>query len=219
MPFNRSIRLALLALCSTLLLVPAAQANGEKAEPKRILILGDSLTAGYGIDPFDAYPARLQEIIDQKDLPYRIIASGLSGETSAGGLRRVDWVLRQPIDMLILALGANDGLRGIDLADTKQNLQAIIDKARARSPGARIVIAGMEIPPNMGPEYTQRFRQIFPQLAEENDAHLIPFLLADVGGRPELNLPDGIHPNAQGHAIVAQNVWDAIRPLLEPDAP
>lgn len=216
MPSIRSIRLALIALCSTLLLA-AAQANGEKAEAKRILILGDSLTAGYGIDPSDAYPARLQKIIDQKDLPYRIIASGLSGETSAGGLRRVDWVLRQPIDMLILALGANDGLRGIDLADTKRNLQAIIDKVRAKSPGARIVIAGMQIPPNMGPDYTKRFRQIFPQLAEENDAHLIPFLLADVGGRSELNLPDGIHPNAQGHSIVAQNVWNALRPLLEPD--
>jgi len=185
------------------------------AEPeKTLLVLGDSLSAGYGLSADQAYPAHIQKKIDDAGLDFRIINAGVSGDTSAGGLRRIDWLLRRKIDVLILELGANDGLRGIPLESTKANLQGIIDKTLRHSPGAKIVIAGMMAPPNLGPTYTESFRKIFPELASENEAQLIPFLLRDVAGKSELNLEDGIHPNSRGHEIVAETVWEVLEPIL-----
>jgi acyl-CoA thioesterase-1 len=193
----------------------ATERPAEGGAQKTILFFGNSLTAGYGLEPAQAFPALIQERIDSAKMNYRVINAGLSGETSAGGRSRIGWVLRQPVDVFVLELGANDGLRGIPLESTRKNLQAIIDTVRQKSPQARIVIAGMQIPPNMGPAYTTEFRQIFPDLARENKAALIPFLLEGVGGVPALNQPDGIHPTEQGHRIVTQNVWQVLLPVLQ----
>ena len=179
-----------------------------------VLIFGDSITAGYGLDEEQAFPALLQDKLDQLGWDFNVINGGLSGDTSAGGLRRINWMLREPIDVLVLELGGNDGLRGTSPQVTKQNLQAIIDEVRSQNDDVRIILAGMQIPPNLGQEYTTQFRDVFPSLAEENDADLIPFLLENVGGIPELNLPDGIHPTAEGHQIVAENVWKVLKPVL-----
>ncbi|MFQ5929115.1 MAG: arylesterase [Acidobacteriota bacterium] len=179
-----------------------------------ILILGDSLTAGYGLDPSQAFPALIQQEIDALGWNFKVMNAGLSGDTSADGLRRIDWLLRRKIEFLVLELGANDALRGLPLDETERNLQAIIDKVRKRYPEVKIVIAGMLVPPNLGQQYTERFRSIFPELAKRNKVALIPFLLEGVAGRPELNLPDGIHPTATGHEIIAQTLWKVLRPLL-----
>ena len=203
--------LALIAIYASNLLAIAAPRQSQT-----ILFLGDSLTAGYGIDPDLAYPNLIAEKIDALDLPHAVLPSGLSGETSAGGLRRIDWMLQKPISILVLALGSNDGLRGIDLSDTEKNLQAIIDKTKAKYPDVRIVIAGMLMPPNLGPSYTSQFQAMYPRLAKANDAALIPFLLENVAGQKRLNLPDGIHPNPAGHKLVAENVWKILQPLLQP---
>ncbi len=212
-------RLTTIAIVFLLALIHTPSATfAEEEESKTILFLGDSLTAGYGINPEKAYPNLIANKIRKAGLPYKTIPSGLSGETSAGGLRRVNWVMRQPIDILVLALGSNDGLRGIDLSDTTENLQGIIDLARRKNPQIQIIIAGMQMPPNLGPQYTREFRELFPRLAESNKAELVPFLLEGVGGRPELNLADGIHPNPEGHKIVAENVWKVLEPMLSKDA-
>ena len=186
------------------------------AEPRTIVCFGDSLTAGYGLeDPArEAYPALLQGRIDAARLPWRVVNAGLSGETTSGGLRRVDWILRQPVDIFVLALGANDGLRGIEPAVSAANLQGIIARVRATHPAARIVLAGMLMPPNMGEDYAREFAAMFPALAAKNRVAFIPFLLAGVGGRAELNQPDGMHPTAAGAAVVAENVWAVLHPLL-----
>src|SRR5690606_19143752 len=164
-----------------------------------VLFLGTSLTAGYGVGAEVAYPARIQEKIDSAGLPFRVVNGGISGETSAGGLARLDWMLQQPIDVLVLELGANDGLRGYDIATMRANLDAILTRTRERYPDARFGIAGMEAPPNMGDDYTRRFRDTFRNLARDHDAALIPFLLDGVAAAPELNLEDGIHPTPAGH--------------------
>jgi acyl-CoA thioesterase-1 len=191
-------------------------ATSSAAPVRTIMFFGDSLTAGYGLDdPAQAYPGRIQEKIAAARLPFLVINAGLSGETTAGGLRRLDWVLRQPVDIFVLALGANDGLRGLSPAVARENLQKTIDKVRAKNPAARVVIAGMQMPTSMGADYARAFRELFPALAKKNDAALVPFLLEGVGGRPELNLPDGIHPNPDGQAIMAETVWKTLRPLLE----
>lgn len=184
------------------------------ADPKVILFFGDSLTAGYGLSPEQAFPALVEKKCNANGTPCKAINAGLSGETSAGGLSRIDWVLRQPVDVFVLELGANDGLRGLPLDQTVKNLQAIIDKVKAKYPSVKIVIAGMMVPPNLGPEYTTNFRKIFPELAKKNNATLIPFLLQDVAGYEKLNLGDGIHPNPEGHRIVANNVYQVLSPLL-----
>jgi acyl-CoA thioesterase-1 len=182
---------------------------------KTILFYGDSLTAGYGLSSTDeAFPALIEKKLKQQGKPSKVINAGLSGETSAGGLSRLEWVLRQPIDVFVLELGANDGLRGLPLEQTQKNLQSIIDKVKAKYPKAKIVIAGMMVPPNLGPDYTSKFKKIFPELAKKNNATLIPFLLQDVGGDDKLNQTDGIHPNAEGHKVVANNVYKIILPLL-----
>jgi acyl-CoA thioesterase-1 len=182
--------------------------------PKVILFYGDSLTAGYGLSTEEAFPALVGQKLNEKGKACKVINAGLSGETSAGGLSRLDWVLRQPIDIFVLELGPNDGLRGLPLEQTRKNLQAIIDKVKAKYPKTKIVIAGMLVPPNMGADYTTQFKKIFPDLAKKNNAALIPFLLQGVAGDEKLNLGDGIHPNPEGHKIVAQNVFKVIEPLL-----
>jgi len=184
------------------------------ADPKVILFFGDSLTAGYGLSPAEAFPALIEQRCSQNGTPCKVINAGLSGETSAGGLSRIDWVLRQPIDIFVLELGANDGLRGLPLEQTRKNLQAIIDKVKAKYPKAKIVIAGMMVPPNLGPDYAAAFQKIFPELAKKNNATLIPFLLQDVAGHANLNLSDGIHPNKEGHKVVANNVYQVLSPML-----
>ncbi len=186
-----------------------------ESSEKVILFFGDSLTAGYGLELEEAFPALIQNRLDSLGLNYTVINSGLSGETTSGGRNRLDWVLNQKVDVFVLELGANDGLRGIPLAETRNNLQAMIDLVRKKNADTHIVLAGMQIPPNMGPEYTTEFRKIFPELAEENQIALIPFLLEGVAGIPELNLEDGIHPTPEGHKIVRENVWAVLHTIIE----
>ncbi len=197
-------------------LVFCGAAVAEEADSTRtVLFYGDSLTAGYGIDREQAFPALIQARIDSLGWDFEVFNAGLSGETSAGGLRRIDWILRQKVDVFALELGANDGLRGIDLKDTRSNLQGIVDRVKAKYPDVVLVVVGMQMPPNLGPEYTAEFKGLYSSLAEQNGAALIPFLLAGVGDRPELNLPDGNHPTVAGHKVVAENVWAVLGPLLE----
>jgi acyl-CoA thioesterase I len=181
---------------------------------KSILFFGDSLTAGYGLSTEEAFPALVEKKINEKEKRCTVINAGLSGETSAGGLARIDWVLRQPVDIFVLELGANDGLRGLPLQQTEKNLQAIIDKVKAKYPSVKIVLAGMMVPPNMGSDYSNKFQTIYPRLAQKNKAVLIPFLLEGVGGKEKLNLPDGIHPTPEGHSIVAATVFNKLKTLL-----
>ncbi|MFN3561008.1 MAG: arylesterase [Chloroherpetonaceae bacterium] len=183
-------------------------------DEKVILFLGDSLSAGFGLDIAQAFPSLIQEKIQQEKLPFKVVNAGLSGETTAGGLRRIDWLLKQKVDVLVIELGGNDGLRGIAPSETEKNLQGIIDKMREKNPNAEIVLAGMQAPPNMGKDYTEKFRAIFPALAKKNNLAFIPFLLEGVAGNPRLNLPDGIHPTAEGHQLVAQTVWETLKPVL-----
>lgn len=186
------------------------------AKNKVIIFFGDSLTAGYQLDPQEAFPARIQEKIDSLQWGYTVINAGLSGETSSGGRNRINWILNQKTDVFILELGANDGLRGIPLSETRENLQAMINTVQSKDADTKIILAGMQIPPNLGQEYTAEFRQIFIDLAEDNQLPLIPFLLEGVAGNPDLNLADGIHPNIEGHQVVAANVWKTLEPIIRP---
>lgn len=188
--------------------------NEKRGSKKSILFFGDSLTAGLGLDPNEAFPAVIQRKLDSLGLNYTVINAGLSGETTAGGKNRVEWVMNQEVDIFVLELGANDGLRGIPPEETRKNLQDIIDFVKGKDPEIKIILAGMQIPPNLGPQYTEAFRKIFPQLAEENNIALIPFLLEDVAGNSHLNQQDGIHPTAEGHQIIAENVWEVLKPLV-----
>lgn len=187
----------------------------QVAKPKVVLFFGDSLTAGYGLNPEDAFPAVVEQLLKQSGQDVRVINSGLSGETSAGGLTRIDWVLKQPIDVFVLELGANDGLRGLPIQDTRKNLQTIIDKVKAKNPECKIVLAGMMVPPNMGKAYADSFRNVFPEIARKNNATLIPFLLDGVAGVERLNQADGIHPTAEGHQIVGDNIAKVLLPLVK----
>jgi acyl-CoA thioesterase I len=182
--------------------------------PRVILFLGDSITAGYGLDPEQAFPALIQEKIDAKSWKFKVVNAGQSGDTSAGGLNRLDWLLKNRVDILILELGANDGLRGLPAETTRKNLQAIIDRTKDKYPEAKVIVAGMKVPPNMGGDYGRKFEAVFVDLAKKNKAVLIPFVLEGVGGSRELNLADGIHPTAKGHEIVAANVWKVLEPVL-----
>lgn len=206
--FSRAGWLAALAAVTLL------TTNIAAAATKTVLFYGDSLTAGFGLDPDEGYPALIQKKIDAAGLDWRVVNAGLSGETTAGGVRRLDWILRQKIDVFVLELGGNDGLRGTPPEVTRANLQTMIDRARAKYPDVIIVIAGMQTPTNMGPDFAEAFARIYPEIAEKNSAVLIPFLLEGVGGIPELNLPDGVHPTAEGQRIVAETVWKALSPLL-----
>jgi acyl-CoA thioesterase I len=183
--------------------------------PPTVVFLGTSLTAGYGLeDPDQAYPALIQQKIDSAGLSYRVVNAGVSGETSAGAVRRIGWILRQAPAVLVIETGANDGLRGQNVDSLRANLQDIIDSTRLQSPKTRIVLAGMEALPNMGPAYAGPFRAVYPEVARANGIPLIPFLLDGVGGVDSLNQRDGIHPNVEGARVVADNVWQVLEPLL-----
>ena len=195
--------------------VPTEGKESQKASEKVIVFFGNSLTAGYGIDPDDAFPALIQKRLDSLGYNYKVVDAGVSGETTASGLTRVNWVLDQSPDIFILELGGNDGLRGIPLDETRKNLAQMIDLVRDQNSDTKVILAGMMIPPNMGQKYTEEFRTIFPDLSKEKDVALIPFLLENVGGEPDLNLPDMIHPNEEGHKVVAGNVWEILKPLLQ----
>jgi len=182
--------------------------------PKTILFFGDSLTAGYGLSVEEAFPALIEKELNKGATKVKAINAGLSGETTAGGLARIDWVLRQPIDIFVLELGANDGLRGLPLDQTRKNLQGIIDKVKAKYPKVKIVMTGMMVPPNMGTKYSNEFKVIYPELAKKNNATLMPFLLEGVAGDEKLNQADGIHPTAKGHEIVARKLGDVIAKII-----
>ena len=192
----------------------AADVDDRVPEKGTVLMLGTSLTAGLGLQPEDAYPALVQQHIDSVGLPYRVVNAGVSGETSAGALRRLDWLMRQNFDVLLLETGANDMLRGMDLDSTRANIQAIVDRVRDDRPGVTIVLAGMLAPPNLGREYASEFGTMYQELADENDLPLIPFLLDGVGGVAAMNQSDGIHPNEEGARVVADNVWEVLEPVL-----
>jgi acyl-CoA thioesterase I len=195
----------------------ASRPPAGEAEPQRtanIVFFGNSLTAGYMLEPAEAFPALIQQKIDSLGLPYKTVNAGLSGETTAGGVNRVDWILRQPVDIFVLELGANDGLRGIDPQETRRNLLTIIEKVRTRYPDAQVLLLGMQVPPSMGGQYARAFSTVFPEVAREADVPLVPFLLEGIGGVARLNLPDGIHPTAEGHKIMAETVWQGLQPLL-----
>jgi acyl-CoA thioesterase-1 len=181
---------------------------------RTIVFLGDSLTAGLGVQPTEAFPALIREKISAAGLPFEVENAGLSGDTTAGGLRRIDWILQRRIDFLVLELGGNDGLRGLDLKAMKANLQSMIDKTKAKNPQVKIVLGGMQVPPNMGADYANGFARVYSELAKENNATLIPFLLEGVGGHRELNQQDQIHPSAAGHRVIAELVWRTLEPML-----
>ena len=191
-----------------------ASVDSTPPTPKRLLFVGTSLTAGLGLEPDEAYPALIARRIDSLGLPYRVDNAGYSGETSAGALRRIEWLVRAPVDVFVLETGANDGLRGLSVDSMRANIQTIIDRVRAASPNVRILLVGMEAPPNLGTRYTSEFRKVFPELAERNGAALLPFLLDGVAAVDSLNQGDGIHPNASGSRRVAETVWEALLPLL-----
>jgi acyl-CoA thioesterase-1 len=210
---------------------PAARAAGDSLVSSRpalapgdsataasrltVLFIGTSLTAGLGLDPDHAYPALLQQRADSARLPVRVVNAGLSGETSAGALRRVDWLLREPADLVAIETGANDGLRGLEVDSTRENLRRIVRKVRRMRPGATVLLMQMEAPPNFGVEYTTRFREMFPAVAREEGAILVPFLLDGVAAVRDMNQGDGIHPNDRGARRVADNVWRTLAPILE----
>jgi acyl-CoA thioesterase-1 len=196
---------------------PAATASPAPAattDAPVVLFLGTSLTAGLGLDPGAAYPARIAERIRAAGLPHRVVNAGVSGETAAAARRRLDWLLKQRVDVLVVETGANDALRGQDPDATRADIQAIIDRARQEAPAPRILLVGMQAPPNLGRPYGDRFRAIYPDLARQNGVALVPFLLDGVAGVPGLNQRDGIHPTAEGQERLAETVWSALRPLL-----
>jgi acyl-CoA thioesterase-1 len=195
---------------------PRANPSAAAAVPETpvVLFLGTSLTAGYGLPSDEAFPALVQERIDRAGLDYRVVNAGVSGDTSAGGLARIDWLLRAPVAVLVLELGANDMLRGQDLAELERNLQEIIDRTRSAYPAVRLVVAGMRAPPNLGASYVRGFEAVYPALAQKNDGTLLPFILEGVAGDAAFNQPDGIHPTPEGHQIVAENLWEVLEPVL-----
>ena len=205
---------SLFAAVFLMTLVTSAPAQNA---PRTILFFGDSLTAGYGLDDAskEAFPALIGQRLKDAGVPYQAVNAGLSGDTTAGGLRRIDWLLQRPVDILVLELGGNDGLRGLPPSESLRNLQAIIDKTRARNPQVRVVVAGMMMPPNFGADYVARFAAVFPALAEANPgAKLIPFILDGVGGIARLNQRDQIHPTAEGHRVIAELVWKTLAPMV-----
>jgi acyl-CoA thioesterase-1 len=187
------------------------QPQAPVSNKKNIVFFGNSLTAAYQLSPEQGFTAILQRRIDSLGLPYTCVNAGLSGETTADGVNRVNWVLQQPVDIFVLELGGNDALRGLPVTESRKNLQEILDRVKAKYPNCKLVVAGMMAPPNLGDTYTKAFQGMYPELAKKNKATLIPFLLEGVGGVPALNLPDGIHPNVEGQKIVAENVWKILK--------
>ncbi len=214
--FIKSGVIFVLAAVVILLTVGLFHAAGSmNKRSKVILFLGDSITAGYGVGRDQAYPSLIQRKIDAQGWNFKVVNAGESGDTTADGLRRVDWLLRQPADVLVLELGGNDGLRGVPVEITRENLQEIIDKVRKKDPDIKLIIAGMLMPPNVGTRYAAAFKTIFKEVATKNKTALIPFLLEGVGGIPRLNQADGIHPTAEGHKLIAANVWKVLEPILK----
>ena len=201
-------------LCSAALSASLWCTSVSAQEKKSIVFLGDSLSAGSGVKPQEAFPALVEAKIRERGLPFEVVNAGVGGDTTAGGLRRLEWLLQRKVDILVLELGGNDGLRGLPVRNIKANLQGMIDKAKAKNPDVKIVVAGMQMPPNVGAQYASEFRQAFHEVAKENKALMIPFLLEGVGGLREFNQPDLIHPNPLGHKIVADIVWKTLEPLL-----
>jgi acyl-CoA thioesterase-1 len=206
MPLHRRRSRLALALCAALLAIAA------RADERVVVCLGDSLTEGYGLAPEQSYPSLVERMLREHGHAVRVVNAGVSGSTSASAASRLRWQLRSKPDVVLIALGANDGLRGVDVAATRANLSAAIDLAKQS--GARVLLAGMKMPPNYGAKYTAKFEAVFPALAKEHGVALLPFLLEGVAARPELNQPDGIHPNARGTEIVARTVFAALEPLL-----
>jgi acyl-CoA thioesterase-1 len=196
----------------------SSPAPNVPADRPAVVFLGTSLTAGLGLEPEQAYPALIQRKIDSSGLEFRVVNAGVSGETSAGARRRLDWLLRQPAAVLVLETGANDGLRGLPPDSLRANIQAVFDGAKAISPAPKLVLIGMRVPPNYGRVYTERFEAVYPEVARQNGAKLVPFLLEGVGGVPRLNQPDGIHPTAEGQRLMAETVWRVLEPLLREEA-
>ena len=188
---------------------------GPTDERGVIVFLGTSLTAGLGVDPAEAYPALIQARLDSAGLPYRTQNAGISGETSAGALERLDWVLQQPMDVMVVETGANDGLRGLPVEALAANLDSILTRVQRHDSTIKLVVVGMEAPPNMGARYADAFRAVYADAAARHDAALVPFLLEGVGGVDSLNTADGIHPNARGHRIIAETVWGVVRGELD----
>jgi acyl-CoA thioesterase-1 len=186
------------------------------AQPKTVVFFGDSLTFGLGLSnpAEEAFPALIQRKLAATGRPWRVVNAGLSGETTSAGLRRIEWIMRQPFEVIVIALGGNDGLRGIEPAVSRANLQGIFDRVRAKYPTTKIVLTGMQMPPSLGADYARDFAAIYPELAAKNSVAFVPFLLEGVGGSATLNQSDGIHPTAAGHAIVAETVWKYLEPLL-----
>jgi acyl-CoA thioesterase I len=195
---------------STTLTTPKAAVSTKK----NIVFFGNSLTAAYGLSMSEGFPALIQKKIDSLHLDYNCVNAGLSGETTVDGKNRVDWILQQPLDVFVLELGGNDALRGLPVDQSKINLQAIVDKVKAKYPDCKIMISGMLAPPNLGAKYTNSFKNMYSDIAKTSNCALLPFLLEGVGGIPKLNLPDGIHPTADGQKIVAENIWKVLFPLL-----
>jgi acyl-CoA thioesterase I len=204
------------AVLGALLFAPAAALLAQRADPssRAVVFLGDSLTAGYGLAADEAYPALVERRIRERGMDFRVVNAGVSGDTSAGGASRIDWLLRQPVAVLVVALGANDGLRGLPLDQTEEFLDQILRRTRQAHPDADLVVAGMQMPPSLGPEYTAAFREIFPRVAARHDATLLPFLLDGVAAVPELNQADGIHPTAEGQRVIAETMWQTLEPIL-----
>jgi len=196
----------------------AAPPSESRAGRARVVFLGTSLTAGYGLDGLEAYPALIQRKIDAAGLPFEAVNAGVSGETSAGALRRIDWLLKDPPAVLVIETGANDGLRGQDVDSLEANIQAIIDRANGLTPRPRVVLVGMRMLSNYGAEYIRRFEDVYPELAQRNRLPLVPFLLEGVAGVDSLNQPDQIHPTAAGQRLLAETVWRTLEPVLESDA-
>ncbi len=212
---SRNIALCLIAFLAALTVDAQDQKANSTREPKFLVVLGDSLAAGYGLDPDEAFPALLQKKISATGWNVEVVNAGVSGDTTSGGLRRLDWLLKRKIDVLLIELGGNDGLRGISVELTRTNLQNMVSRTRQKYPGVEIVLSGMQMPSNMGETYNKAYAKIFPDLATEQHLSLIPFLLEGVGGKRELNQADQIHPTAAGHKIVAENVWKVLEPVLK----
>jgi acyl-CoA thioesterase-1 len=208
-------RLTLAVLIAAGWLAMTNLAMGAESGRKTVVVLGDSIAAGSGVDPAESFPGVLQQRIQEKQLPWEIVNAGVSGDTTAGGLRRMPWLLKRRMDVLVIELGGNDGLRGLAPEETRANLEKIINLAREKYPDVRIILAGMQMPSNMGVDYTKKFSALFAEVAKEKKTELIPFVLEGVGGKAELNQPDRIHPNPEGHKIVAQNVWAVLEPVLK----
>jgi acyl-CoA thioesterase-1 len=189
-------------------------ADSDEQE-RTIVVLGDSIAAGLGVDLDQAFPSVLEKLVEKAGYPFHVVNAGVSGDTTAGGSRRINWLLKRPMDVLIIELGGNDALRGISPETTAENLVSIIASARTKQPEVRIVLTGMQIHQNMGPEYTTEFKALFEKVAKKTDVFLVPFLLEGVGGDPELNQADQIHPNMEGHKIVAENLWKVLEPVLK----